>query len=308
MAVASEIQSLEEIRYQSPSKWKSLAVMTAAGFLMLVGFLNYYPIGDALKKVIRAQTAGTNCTPDFAQVSVQPFLAKLIITDLELPASCFNRQGDSLKFSHLTLNYHLISFFPFGLPFRIDTELAAQPISMHYVLGLGEHVVRIKDQKFRLDKVIPLLAPSMKLAGSLTVDLNMRTNMQGNMKSMLFKAASRDLELPSQNVMDFNLPNLKINDLYVEAHSDAPPRITVDRLTAGNPNSPIRANFRGKIDLQPGGAAFSPMDLVGEVALSKPLIETLPLLELLMQSFPQKDGFYQVRLGGTLGAPRGTAP
>lgn len=307
MAAASEIASLEEINYKSPSKLKALAVILIAIFLMVVGFLNFYPMGEEVRKQIRTQLQGSNCNPDYGDLSIQALLARVVITDLVLPASCFNRVGEAIKLNHLTLNYHLISFFPLGLPFRIDTEFAGQAISVHYVLGFGEHVVRIKDQKLSLTKLMPLIAPTFKVTGNVVVDLNMKSNNQGVMTAMTLKAESKDLVIPSQEIESFNFPNLKLNDFFLESHSDTPPRIVIDRLVAGNPESPVRANFKGRIDLQQGGAAFSPIDLTGEVAFAKSLTETLPL-DLVMGQFPQKDGFYQVKLGGTLGAPKGLAP
>lgn len=308
MAAVSELNSLDEINYKSPNKLKTLLVLALAGVLMVIGFLNYYPVGEEIKKIIRSQLQGSACNPDFRDISVNPFLAKLVIENVSLPASCFDRMGNPLILSHVTVNYHLINFFPFGLPFRIDTELAGQPLSIHYVAGIGEQLVRIKDQTISLSRIIPLLAPDVKLAGSLTTDLLMRTTYEGVMTEFSLKAASKNFEVPSQSIQGFNLTNLRINDLFLEARSDNPPRINIERLVAGNPESPIRANFAGQITLQQENPAFSPMELTGEIAFSPQLIETLPLLELLMQPFPQKDGFYQVKLGGTLGMPRGSAP
>jgi hypothetical protein len=308
MAAATEIASLEEINYKSPSKLKAFLVGVLAFFLLIIGFLNFYPVGDQLRKIMRNQLQGAACNPDWANLAINPLFAKITVTDLTLPASCFNRDGEPLKLSYLTINYHLISFFPIGLPFRIDTEMAGNPLSLYYVLGFGEHMVRIKDQKISLTRLMPLLAPEVKIAGSVTVDLNMKTNNQGAMTSLQLKAKSTDFEVLPQSIQELiDLPNLKIRDLFVEAHSDTPPRVIIDRLVIGNPESPIRANFKGRIDLQPGGAQFSPMDLVGELAFSDALKQTLPL-DLVMGQFPQKDGFYQVRLGGTLGAPKGVAP
>ena len=76
----------------------------------------------------------------------------------------------------------------------------------------------------------------------------------------------------------------------------------------GDTDSPLRANFKGKIDLQEGNIAMSPLDLSGEIAFSENFKNSLPLVSMLFQSFSQKDGFYQIRLGGTLGSPKPSAP
>lgn len=308
MATTSEIHSLDEINYRSPSKLKTLLVIVLALMLMMIGFLNYYPIGEELKKFVRTQVQGSGCSPEFQDISLNPLFGKLVIDEVSLPASCFNRGGPAIKLSHLTINYHLINLFPLGLPFRVDTEVAGQPLSVHYVAGFGEQLIRIKDQKIALGKIMPLIAPAVKLAGDLTTDLTLITTYEGVLQSLSLKAASKNFEVPSQSIQGFNLPNLNIGELFLEARSENPPRIVIEKLIAGNPNSPIRANFKGWVSLQEGNPALSPMELKGEIAFSKQMLETLPLLELLMQPFPQKDGFYQVKLGGVLGAPKGSAP
>lgn len=308
MAAVTEIGSLNEINYKSPSKLKTLLVLILGFVLLVIGFLNYYPVGDAIKKVIRTQLANSGCNPDFADLSINPLLLKVEVTELSLPARCFNRPGKSLNLPFLTFNYHLISFLPLGLPFRVDTELEGNPLSVHFVAGIGEQLIRIKDQKLALAKLLPLFAPEMKIAGDLTVDLTMSTTYEGAMTGMSVKAVSKNFAIPGQNIQGFELPNLRVGEIFVEASSDNPPRITIEKLIAGNPNSPIRANFKGRIDLQEGNPAFSPMELVGEVNFSKELKESIGILELLMEPYPQRDGFYQVKIGGTLGAPRGSAP
>ena len=146
-----------------------------------------------------------------------------------------------------------------------------------------------------------------KLAGSMMTDLSLLMEGQ-RISSLAFKAASKDFQLPSQSVQGINLPVMKLNEFYVEANSLGGNRVGVDKLIIGDTDSPIRANFRGKIDLQQGAIGFSPIDLKGEVAFSAAMKEALPLLDIMFQSFNQKDGFYQVRLGGMLAAPKPSSP
>jgi len=124
------------------------------------------------------------------------------------------------------------------------------------------------------------------------------------LQELSFKAQSKDFQLPPQNIEGFTTPSMKVNDLYIEATSEAAPRVNVNKMIVGDTDSPMRANFKGKIDLQQGNIAFSPIDLGGEIAFTESFRQTVPLVDLFFQSFPQKDGFYQIRLGGTLGQPR----
>jgi hypothetical protein len=303
---ASEIHSLEEINYKSKLKIILFAIL--AFFLFVSAFLNFYPIGDKLKALVKTQFKNVpGCNPDFDQIRMEWFMPKIVISDLVLPASCFNRTGEPYKFSYITLNYHLINFSPLGLPFRLDTEFSGQPLSIYFVQGIGQQMIRLKDQTLVLSRLQSVLGNDFKIAGSITVDLSLLTENH-LIKNLNLKAASKDFQIPSQSIQGFTTPNLKLNELYLEANSAAHPRVNIDKLIIGDPDAPMRANFKGRINLQEGNISFSPVELSGEVAFSENFRQSLPLIDMMFQSFPQKDGFYQIRLGGTLGSLKPSAP
>ena len=305
MAIATEIQSLNEIQYKS--KIKGLLLILMVVFLFVFSFLNFYPIGDKIKSVIKTSFNGKGCNPDFDEIHMEWLMPKIIVTNLSIPASCLERAGEPLRFSYLTLNYNIINFMPFGLPFRIETSFGGQAISLYYVLGFNSQMIRLKDQTLNLAKLQPLFGERFKIAGNVTTDLNV--SMSKNIINHLdLKAQSKDLQIPPQNIEGFTTPALKLNEFYLEAASDTHPRIKIEKLIMGDTDSPLRANFKGKIDLQDGNTSMSPLDLSGEIAFSENFRQALPLIDMMFQSFNQKDGFYQVRLGGTLGSPKPIAP
>ncbi|WPU64019.1 hypothetical protein [Peredibacter starrii] len=305
MAASVELTSLDNINYKS--KIKVIFYVLIVFFLFVFSFMSYYPIGDKLKVFLKSNLKGTGCNPDFDQIRMEWIMPKIVVSGLKLPASCLGRTGDTLDFSHVTLNYQLINFAPFGLPFRLDTELYGQPLTVYFVQGFGQRMVRLKDQTIALNRIQPLLGGNFKLAGNVTVDLSVILS-NNLVKSLSLLAESKDLQIPSQSIQGFTAPNLKINTLRIEANSENSPRLNVDKLILGDADSPLRANFKGRIDLQEGAIAFSPINLGGEVAFSETFKQQLPLIDMMFQSFTQKDGFYQIRLGGTLGAPKPSAP
>ena len=311
MASSAEILSLDEIDYKS--KVKFLLYIVLVFFLFSMAFLNFYPIGDKLKSQIKILTQNNpGCNPNFDEIRMEWLLPKIIVSDLSVPAACLGRQGEDLKFNFVKLNYHFISFSPFGLPFRLDTEVAGQPISLYYVQGIGKQMIRLKDQKLVLNRLQPLIGANFKLAGNLTVDLNLLM-VNNQIDKLTFKAQSKDLQIPAQNLnlqgLPVPLPSLKMNEFFVEANSDVPPRISIDRLILGDPESPVRANFKGSIELMNGAVGMSPMSLTGELALSEQFNQqTVGMVKNFLSSYTQKDGFYQLKIGGTLGAPAPMAP
>lgn len=298
--VASEIHSLDNINYKS--RFKLILLILICFFLFVMSFLSFYPIGEKLKTILKANLQGA-CSPDYRDIGVEFLLPKVVISDLTLPAACFGRSGDAVKLSFVKLNYQLINFSPFGLPFRLDTEIDGQPLSLYYVQGFGSQMIRLKDQSIVLSRLKNIMGDKFKLGGTVTVDMAM-TMSNNKMSNFHLRAASKNFQIPSQNLQGFTLPNLKINEFFVEASSDSPPRINISKIILGDTSSPIRANFKGKITLMEGAVPFSPMDLTGEVTFSEDFKQSVPLVDMMFQSFSQKDGFYQVKLGGTLGAPK----
>jgi type II secretion system protein N len=301
MATATELQSLNDIQYKS--KIKILFQILIAFALFVLAFLNFYPIGDKIKSIIKISLNGQGCNPNFEEIHMEWLLPKIVVTNLEIPANCLDRAGESLKFPYLTINYNVINFAPIGLPFRIDTSFGGQPMSLYFVLGINSQMIRLKDQSLDLVRLQPILGPDFKLAGNVTMDLNMSMT-KDMINNMNFKAQSKNLHIPAQDLSGYPIPSLKLNEFYLEASAEAYPQIKIDKLILGDTEAPIRANLKGKIDLVDGNTAMSPLDLNGEIAITAETSQKLAVLNFLLQSFSQKDGFYQVRLGGTLGSPK----
>jgi len=304
MASMSEIRSLDEIGYKLKVKIPIIIGITLLVFL--AAFSLSYPINEKLKTYIKAQLKVSGCQVEFNQIDAEIFLPKIVISDISIPAHCLGKTGENLKLNYLKINWQIIHFFPFGIPFRLDTEYSGQPISLYFVQGIDQQMIRLKDQKLALHRLDNLLG-KFKLAGNMTVDLNFLSS-EKKIKNLTLKAVSSDFSIPSQNLEGFTLPNMKIKDFYLEANSENHPKIQIDKLVLGNPQSPIRANFKGKLDYIKENISFSPLNLNGEIAFSSELKESIPLLEIIFQSFNQKDGFYQIRLGGTLGSPKPLSP
>ena len=303
--VATEIQSLNEINYKS--KIKIILMIPLVFFLFVFAFLSFYPVGDKVKGLIKGAFKGQGCNPDFRSISMEWIMPKIVVADLTIPASCMDRAGAPLKFSYLTINYHLISFAPFGLPFRVDTSFEGQEISLYFVQGITGQTIRLKDQTLDLARLQPIMGDSVKLAGKVTVDMSVGMTKQA-IRELNLKAQSKNFQIPPQSIQGFTTPPLKVNEFYLEANTENHPRIKVEKLILGDTDSPMRANFKGTIDLQEGNTSMSPINLTGEIAFSDNFRQALPLIDMMFQSFNQKDGFYQIKMGGTLGQPKPMSP
>lgn len=298
--MSSEIQSLENINYGF--RIKKYLFFASLPFIFIFAFISNYPISGKVNDLIQSNLRATGCPATFTNLKFEFLLPKIIISDLNLPRRCTGGNED-LFFKTVTLNYHLISFAPFGLPFRVDTKLYGQDLALHYVLGIGKQSVRLKDQKLDLSKLSPLL-PQVKLKGIVTVD--MKTILEGNsINELNLKASSSNFEIPAQNIQGFSLPNLVLKDLFIDAQTKENNRLDIEKLIIGgtNQNSPIRANINGNINLSQKNMLSSTLNLSSEISFSEELKEAIPLLEMMLENYEIKDGFYQIKIGGTVGAP-----
>ena len=244
------------------------------------------------------------CKPDYDSLKIEWLLPKLVISELSLPQGCTG--GEAMRFKYVNVNFHFISFSPFGIPFKIDTEINDQPLTVYYVQGIGSRMIRLKDQTLSLPKLQGILGKT-KMAGSMTVDLSALLTNNNSLTELTLKAQSKNLQIPTQTLtiqgLPLSIPNIRLNDFYLEANSDNSNRLIVEKFIMGDPESPMRANFKGRINLQKDKITMSPMELNGEIAFSESFKQKVSL-DFIFGHFAQKDGFYQIRLGGTLGQPQ----
>jgi len=293
----AEMNSLEEIQYKS--KIQKFILIFLCSLLFVFSFISYFPIGDKIKSMI--QTPQSQCKIDFDDITFEWFLPKLVIKNLDVPAQCLGKSGESYTFDYVKASYQLVSFSPLGLPFKLETELNGLPITLYYVQGIGVQHIRLKDHEFSLNKLESLIGNKFKLNGRMLVDLTLKLK-EKSLQELELKVSSKDIAIPSQNIQGFNLAKVNLQELYIEAESSGPDRINVSKFIIGDASSAVRANFKGKINLNQEMISFSMVDLTGEVAFSESFKQNLPLIDLLFGSYTQKDGFYQMRLSGTLGS------
>jgi hypothetical protein len=299
MAVASEIHSLEEINYKSRIRPFFFGIILF--FIVTASFLSYYPFGQKIKEQVKKATAGA-CAFDYTDINFEFLLPKIVVNDVILPASCFGKQGPAIRLDYVNLGFRLISFSPFGIPFKLDTQYNHQPLELYYVLGFGGQTIRMIDQRLVLSRLEGLMG-NFKLGGSVVVDVLVQMDMAQKLKAIDIKAKSEDFKIPAQTLMqNFNLPNLSVRKFYLETSSENFPQLKVNSLVLGDPDSPVRMNLKGTINMREP-AELSPLNLNGELAFSEQFKENFPVSFLVNDTYTVKDGFYQVTLGGTLGAP-----
>ena len=298
--LTAEIKSLDEINYSSKIKW--FLLFFACCFLFVMSFISFYPIGDKIKEQMKTHLANVpGCRPDFEQIRVEWFLPKIVISDVVVPAACINKVGEPLKFRHLTLNFNLISFAPFGPLFKLSTDFSGQPLEVYYAIGFGGQLIRMEGQRLHLGRLAPLISESFKVQGDILLDAKIIMD-QSVLKDVKIYARSKNFVIPQQNIQGFSLNTLKVNDFSLKANQEAgTTRLMIEEVILGDANSPVRAKFQGPIQLNTTNTSASTVNIKGEVFFSEAFKLENPWIDLVVGQYSQKDGFYQIKLGGFLG-------
>lgn len=300
-------EAKEQIDYNLPDiskpKWwlYTIAVFFAA-------FAMYFPVASKMESNVRSALGSLpGCPIAYDSMSFDFFLPKLVVKNLNAPASCFDQAGPPLTVDEARLYVRGISFSPFGPNFRLETQLFGNPLEALISVGLGGASVNMKDASVELSKISPMLPAGLNLAGKANIDLLANVAQEG-VKNLDLRLTSKNLVLPAQSIQAFAFSRMNLNNLLLKAEMGSDGKLNVEEFILGDDASPIRANFSGDITLVKQNPQLSRLNLAGEVSFSEDFLSQYSIVEMLMNQFDKKDGFYQVQLRGTIGNPAPSSP
>lgn len=297
----------EEIDYSFPKLGKKRWALILTSFF-LIGFIGAFPFFLTIENKIKSALSSIpGCSISFKEINFHFFLPKVVVSDVAIPASCYsNKNIAPLELKEIRLNFKGISFAPFGPHFKLETVVLENPINAYLTFGIFSHAINIKDNKFDLSKISPLL-PELKLKGEVL--LNALLNFSNsNIQELKIAASSKNLMIPGQKIFGFTLPMLNIGDFLLKGQMDQKSVLKVENFILGDTESPIRSNFNGTINLNTRNISSSRLNLNGEVSFSEKFMTDIPLIEMAMQRFTKKDQFYQIAITGQMASPTVKSP
>ena len=294
-------EQLQDIDYQYPKHGK-FRWLTAIFILFFLTLFSYFPISYKIKAMIKKQLSSIpGCPMDYVDIKTEFFLPKFIIKDLTLPCRCFGkRAGTPLKLEEVFLHIRGLSFSPFGPHFMLETKVLDNNISAYITTGMSGIALNIRENLIDA-KVINKFVTQIKLSGKIKVDAHVEMGQKG-LKEFKLNLRSNNLVIPPQKVAGLTLYTLKLNDLLVQAVLEDR-KLKIKDIIIGDANSPVRANYKGHINVSSGNFTNSTIDLKGEIKLSNKFIEDYSLLKFVLTKFDKKDDFYQINFKGPLLRP-----
>jgi hypothetical protein len=272
-------------------------------FALTVGFLRTFPLENKLKTLLQSQAkAIPGCSIDFSSLTYNLVIPQIRMNDVVMSPMCMGKAGKDFSFPEIVLGFQGLSFAPIGPLFGGRINFQGEEIRFKTAIGLGSTLIRIEEEEISLKKLMPLVSESFRLDGKIV--LNSVINLgKDSIQSMSLMATSKNLVIPAQSLLDGMLavPNINFGDFSLKLSMDIPGKLRVEEMILGKSQSPVRTKFKGIIELAKSNIQNSPVDLTGETFITQDFLDKNAVLNLFLNQFTQKDGYYQIRLGGTLG-------
>lgn len=266
-------------------------------------FLFNFPLEKNIKNFVEGAIAKNRACPlDYDELNVGFFLPKLSFSNLTVPGRCFQQPGQNLNFSQARLGLSMPSLWPLGIKLKLEAKGDGLQIKAFPRVSVTGTDVQIEDTfiegKF-LSKFLPL-----NVKGKITIQGNGQLQGSQITKGSL-KAESKDVFIPAQSIMGFNLISLPLKTFQL-AGTYINKTFNIKALRLGESSAPLHAEFRGTVKPNNANMMLSPLSLDGRVKFSDDFINELSLLRILLNGKPNRESYYYLRLDGTMGAAKPT--
>lgn len=270
---------------------------------LTVGIFAHLSIGSWIEnKLNQALSTVPNC-----QISYQEFhffwfpLPEVALTRPKMQGKCSPMGERPLELSSLSLQLRGPGIFPIGLKLKANAQFGRSNLDFFATVMPKRQVIALRDGAINLTDLKKIVNMPLDLKGAALS--NALIEIEGNkIIKGEYRLDLRSLEIPPQTVQALALPQLPLEKGQLILTQN-PKEIIVDNLELGGANAPLRAEFKGKISFNSGMPLLSPLDLNGRVRFSPQLLQDFAIINLFTAGLKQDNGFYSVKISGTLGRP-----
>lgn len=304
MAKKTKEKDLIDSFYEKPKIKRTIWVLLIILFFSL-GFFNNFDLKKILSnKITVLMNKNSVCKIQFPSPEISFFIIpELAFKKLSIPGECLGLYQD-LVLNEVAIQFWGPSIFPFGLKSKIKLNYNKNNLETKLVFSFSSLFAFLDNAKIDLKNISGILPNAPKISGSLNVNLESKISYKGKLELLNLSVNSSNLNIPPQNISNFDLPALPLNLLKLDINQETQNSLRLKELNLGDDaTSPLAANFNGKIQLNQMALPYSNIDLKGSLKLKEALTNTLPLLKLLLKKYPLVGDSYQMKIGGTLSMP-----
>ncbi|MFG1591728.1 type II secretion system protein GspN [Halobacteriovorax sp. CON-3] len=285
---------------------KTIFLISIFAFLSLFfGFIFNFSVEDKIMNLVYDGLRKNRSCPIYYQsASLSYFLPGINLKEIDISSRCLNSRS-GLLVSEADISLGLPSIAPMGLTFNTEINKIAgldNQINLKSIHNFSTQYVKVENTVISFDALAPLMN-NFKLDGTINLNALVSTDLKA-IKDLDIYLTSKDFTIPTQVIQSFELPTLAINNLSFKAHSEDGGAVEIQELIIGDSNSPIRANASGTITLDKRNIRNSRLDIEAQVKFTPEFIESFAIINLLLgNGTPDEQGFYHMKIDGTLGRP-----
>ncbi len=272
---------------------------------LIYGFVSNFSLEKKIEDTLKAQLAKMrSCPVSFEKLNLTYLVPGINLNDISVSPRCYKGQDD-LIINSVQSNIGFPSFSPIGPSLNTVIKDKFSNINIKSAHGLTEHKVRIESRKLSSQSINPLLGLA-QIKGNF--DLTAVSTLGArDLKSLQLNLKSNNLTIPAQNINSFSIPNLDIRNFSLISNLANKSMLNIKKLIIGDERSPVRANIKGKINLNMKSIIRSKLDLNIVVKFSEQFQESFGIISLFLDSNKQdENGFYTINVTGTLNKPKHT--
>ncbi len=289
----------EDIYYKKNLIGKKILIIFI--FLLAISFISNFP----LKLIIKNQVASlinnfeNKCPITYKDIKVSFFLPQISLTSSNISGRCFKKPNINFKLDKAKLFFLGPSIYPLGLKLKAEITYNTSKINIYFIKSFRTDILKIEDTIISANLINKFIKGDELLFGTISLEsLIDIKNMKISSLDLLVK--SNNIGILPQNIQGFEIPSLNLQNLSFKGNYNGKELKLISAII-GTEMSPIYAKLNGTIIPSPN-VSFSQLNINGEIKFSEQLLNDVPL-GLLLNNKTTENGFYKVKVGGTVARP-----
>ncbi|MBL6989349.1 MAG: type II secretion system protein GspN [Bacteriovoracaceae bacterium] len=284
------------------SKLNFFKLMLLIIFSCTLGFTYNFPMKHTVNNLIIGQLKQLrSCPIRYDKLDMSFFLPKVTVINPVISGKCFNNPQVSLNLEDIVISPQIPNIYPAGAKFHLNIKKGESVANIYPSLSFSDQTFMIQDTKVDIDSFKEQLTGADFVHGLFDVQAKVITTKKA-IKDAQVLLKSKNLRVGPKNISGFDLPELMMGNLLLKATYKRS-AVKVESLIVGNENSPIHAKFDGTIKVNSFNPSFSKLNLLGEIKFSKKFMEEFSILNLFLGPYKAENGYYAVKVGGTIARP-----
>ena len=287
----------------NPFNWKFIILGI---FLLILGFLVNFPIRKTIIGYASAKLSTLkSCPMTFERLDLGQFLQWAKFEGPILSGQCFGQSSKSvMRLDSIGLALMAPDLSPPGIKLHLEIKKNKTKLNIYPTLSYPKMGLEIKNSVIDGNLIRSLTGNLFNLHGKIKIETDITMN-KNNLSGGNIAITSKDLSIPPQNIMNFLVPYLNIEELNIKATIKGLNNLDFSALNLGSKKSPIKAFLKGSIKLNPKNARSSLVDLQGKIKFAPEFIKKFAVLNLFIAGKnPDPEGFYTLSIKGPLGRPK----